>query len=49
MTEHQKKFQDHLINRTLEGYLTENVSLGNYLTYINILNIIGPSAIISLV
>nr|XP_004233969.1 ATP-dependent DNA helicase DDM1-like isoform X1 [Solanum lycopersicum]XP_010317212.1 ATP-dependent DNA helicase DDM1-like isoform X1 [Solanum lycopersicum] len=30
MTEHQKKFQDHLINRTLEGYLTENVSLGNH-------------------
>ncbi|PHT89024.1 ATP-dependent DNA helicase DDM1 [Capsicum annuum] len=30
MTEHQKKFQDHLINRTLESYLTENVSIGNH-------------------
>ncbi|KAG5621111.1 hypothetical protein H5410_006329 [Solanum commersonii] len=30
MTEHQKKFQDHLINQTLEGYLTENVSIGNH-------------------
>ncbi|XP_009792124.1 ATP-dependent DNA helicase DDM1 isoform X1 [Nicotiana tabacum] len=29
MTEHQKKFQDHLINRTLEGYLLENVSRGH--------------------
>ncbi|KAK9669974.1 hypothetical protein RND81_13G167500 [Saponaria officinalis] len=28
MTEHQKNFQDHLINRTLENYLVENVSLG---------------------
>ncbi|KAK9669982.1 hypothetical protein RND81_13G168000 [Saponaria officinalis] len=27
MTEHQKNFQDHLINRTLENYLVENVSL----------------------
>ncbi|WMV14738.1 hypothetical protein MTR67_008123 [Solanum verrucosum] len=30
MTEHQKKFQDHLINQTLEGYLTENLSIGNH-------------------
>ncbi|KAK4368037.1 hypothetical protein RND71_011829 [Anisodus tanguticus] len=29
MTEYQKKFQEHLINRTLEGYLLENVSTGN--------------------
>ncbi|KAL9229450.1 hypothetical protein vseg_004914 [Gypsophila vaccaria] len=28
MTEHQKNFQDHLINRTLENYLVDNVSLG---------------------
>ncbi|OIT08224.1 PREDICTED: ATP-dependent DNA helicase DDM1-like [Nicotiana attenuata] len=29
MTEYQKKFQEHLINRTLEGYLIENVSTGH--------------------
>ncbi|KNA17058.1 hypothetical protein SOVF_083550 [Spinacia oleracea] len=28
MTEHQKNFQDHLVNRTLENHLVENVSLG---------------------
>ncbi|PHU27012.1 ATP-dependent DNA helicase DDM1 [Capsicum chinense] len=28
MTDYQKKFQEHLINRTLEGYLIENVSTG---------------------
>ncbi|KAH9622511.1 hypothetical protein KSS87_005655 [Heliosperma pusillum] len=28
MTEHQKNFQDHLINRTLENHLIENISLG---------------------
>ncbi|KAK9678263.1 hypothetical protein RND81_11G199700 [Saponaria officinalis] len=28
MTEHQKNFQDHLINRTLESHLLENTSLG---------------------
>ncbi|XP_004232396.1 ATP-dependent DNA helicase DDM1-like [Solanum lycopersicum] len=29
LTDYQKKFQEHLINRTLEGYLIENVSTGN--------------------
>ncbi|XP_021718457.1 ATP-dependent DNA helicase DDM1-like [Chenopodium quinoa] len=29
MTEHQKNFQDHLINRTLENHLVTNVSLGS--------------------
>ncbi|MCD7465632.1 Chromatin remodeling factor DDM1b [Datura stramonium] len=29
MTDYQKKFQEHLINRTLEGYLIENVSTGS--------------------
>ena len=28
LTEHQKKFQDHLINKTLEGYLREKVDTG---------------------
>ncbi|PKI71064.1 hypothetical protein CRG98_008529 [Punica granatum] len=28
LTEHQKNFQDHLINRTLENYLQETVSTG---------------------
>ncbi|XP_074294306.1 ATP-dependent DNA helicase DDM1-like isoform X1 [Silene latifolia] len=28
MTEHQRNFQEHLINRTLENHLVENVSLG---------------------
>ncbi|XP_021757499.1 ATP-dependent DNA helicase DDM1-like [Chenopodium quinoa] len=28
MTEHQKNFQEHLINRTLENHLVTNVSLG---------------------
>lgn len=28
LTDYQKKFQEHLINRTLEGYLIENVSTG---------------------
>ncbi|KAK9285539.1 hypothetical protein L1049_024734 [Liquidambar formosana] len=28
MTEHQRNFQDHLINRTLENYLQENVGTG---------------------
>lgn len=28
MTEHQKNFQDHLINRTLENHLVQNVTLG---------------------
>ncbi|XP_052197684.1 ATP-dependent DNA helicase DDM1 [Diospyros lotus] len=28
MTEHQKNFQDHLINKTLEKYLQQNVALG---------------------
>ncbi|XP_074275283.1 ATP-dependent DNA helicase DDM1-like [Silene latifolia] len=28
MTEHQKNYQEHLINRTLENHLIENVSLG---------------------
>lgn len=28
MTEHQKNFQEHLINRNLENYLEKNVSLG---------------------
>ncbi|CAN4080050.1 unnamed protein product [Withania somnifera] len=29
LTDYQKKFQEHLINRTLEGYMIENVSTGN--------------------
>lgn len=28
MTDHQRNFQEHLIDRTLENYLSENVSLG---------------------
>jgi ATP-dependent DNA helicase len=28
MTDLQKSFQDHLINKTLEGYLIENASTG---------------------
>ncbi|XP_043810079.1 ATP-dependent DNA helicase DDM1 isoform X2 [Manihot esculenta] len=28
LTEHQKNFQDHLINKTLEGYLREKVDTG---------------------
>ena len=28
LTEHQKKFQDHLINKTLEGYLREKMDTG---------------------
>ena len=28
MTDHQKNFQDHLVNKTLEDYLIENASAG---------------------
>lgn len=28
MTEHQRNFQDHLINRTLENHLLETVDIG---------------------
>ncbi|XP_021897483.1 ATP-dependent DNA helicase DDM1 isoform X2 [Carica papaya] len=28
LTDHQKNFQDHLVNKTLEKYLVENVSVG---------------------
>lgn len=30
MTEHQKNFQDHLINKTLENHLQTNMNSGNY-------------------
>lgn len=29
LTEHQKNFQDHLVNRSLEKYLREKVDTGN--------------------
>lgn len=29
LTEHQKNFQDHLVNKTLELYLKEKVDTGN--------------------
>ena len=29
LTEHQKNFQDHLVNRSLENYLREKVDTGN--------------------
>lgn len=29
MTEHQKNFKDHLVNKTLENYLKEKASTGN--------------------
>lgn len=29
LTGHQKNFQDHLINRTLEGHLRQKTSFGN--------------------
>lgn len=37
LTEHQRNFQDHLINRTLEGHLTQNATVGmlrlNFIVY----------------
>lgn len=29
MTDHQRNFQEHLVNKTLEGHLMETVSIGN--------------------
>lgn len=29
LTDHQKNFQDHLVNRTLEGHLMEKTNYGN--------------------
>lgn len=40
LTEHQKNFQDHLINKTLEGYLREKVDTGTVL-----LSIVGNATI----
>lgn len=33
MTDHQKNFQDHLINQTLENYLREKVDTGIFLSF----------------
>lgn len=34
MTEHQKNFQNHLVNRTLEGHLTEKLQSGTYFYFV---------------
>lgn len=36
MTEHQKKFQDHLVNKTLEIYLSNN-GLGSLLFILSLM------------
>lgn len=43
LTEHQKKFQDHLINKTLEGYLREKMDTGIRLFSIDFLLILNQA------
>lgn len=40
MTAHQRNFQDHLINKTLEGHLREKSQFGNYYYNVTELSII---------